>query len=213
MAFHFGLPLHPTPLVPTTSSRLTYSGLGYRSQDYQPDVWDFRGYMGRRRQLLHSPRGLVALRSGGVIARIARDDVCLEDGLICPSDYPPDHGVCFWDGRSAESLRDEQLTDDEVDIICGVYHRDPASAGNRQITSRSWWPRPHSFAKSALNVGWWTPACEHFYQGRLQKFDDGIYRIETAHTWKEQLKLERKCQPIIEGIERCSAHILSVLRP
>ncbi|KAJ7738839.1 hypothetical protein DFH07DRAFT_965938 [Mycena maculata] len=204
MAFHFGLPLHPTPLAPTTSSRLTYSGLGYRSQDYQPDVWDFRGYMGRRRQLLHSPRGLVALRSGGVIARIARDDVCLEDGLICPSDYPPDHGVCFWDGRSAESLRDEQLTDDEVDIICGVYHVatgqwDPASAGNRQITSRSWWPRPHSFAKSALNVGWWTPACEHFYQGRLQKFDDGIYRIETAHTWKEQLKLERKCQPITEA--------------
>ncbi|KAJ7171904.1 hypothetical protein B0H12DRAFT_1040615 [Mycena haematopus] len=205
-------------LAPAVSSRLSYSGLGYRPQDYQPDVWDYRSYLERRTQLLRSSRGLVALRSGGIIARIAREVVSLEDGLIDPSDYPLDHGICFWDGKSAKTLRGEQLTDDEVDVICGVYHvatgqRDPSSANNRQITSRSWWPRPPAFSKSALNVGWWTPACEHFYQGRLEKLNGGIYMIQTAHTWKEQLKLERKCQPIIEGIERCSAHILSVLRP
>ncbi|KAF8145071.1 hypothetical protein K438DRAFT_1475847, partial [Mycena galopus ATCC 62051] len=78
---------------------------------------------------------------------------------------------------------DETLTDDEIDVICGVYH--VATGGDlAYITSRSWWPRPPAFAKSALNVGWWTPACEHFYQGRLQKFNAGTYRIETAHTWK-----------------------------
>ncbi|KAJ7237283.1 hypothetical protein B0H12DRAFT_1026422, partial [Mycena haematopus] len=171
--------------------------LGYRSRDYQPDVWDYRSYLERRTQLLRSPRGLVALRSGGIIARIAREVVSLEDGLIGPSDYPPDHGICFWDGKSADTLRGEQLTNDEVDVICGVYHvatgqRDPSSTNNRQITSRSWWPRPPAFAKSALNVGWWTPACEHFYRGRLEKLNGGVYMIQTAHTWKEQLKLERK---------------------
>ncbi|KAF7346867.1 hypothetical protein MSAN_01826100 [Mycena sanguinolenta] len=73
MPFHFGLPSEPMVLVPAPSSRLSYSGLGYRSQDYQPDVWDYRSYLERRRQLLRSSRGLVALRSGGIIARIARE--------------------------------------------------------------------------------------------------------------------------------------------
>ncbi|KAJ6487069.1 hypothetical protein C8R47DRAFT_979243 [Mycena vitilis] len=215
------------------SSRL-YSGLGYRSHDYMPDEWDYRAYVDLRTRFLLSCRGQVALRSGGLIARFARDVLSIDDGLIGPIPDVEQHGVCFWDGHSAQAYRDEALTTDEIELICGVYHiatgtnsfspfirfrlhwqtgqRDPSKVRNRQITSKSWWPRPAAFAGSALNVGWWTPACEHFYSNRLSKYNSGHFQIETAQTWKEQLKLERKCQPIIQGIEACAADVLKEMR-
>ncbi|KAJ6556696.1 hypothetical protein B0H10DRAFT_1711546, partial [Mycena sp. CBHHK59/15] len=66
---------------------------------------------------------------------------------------------------------DDHLTDDEIDLICGVYHVatgfDRNAIRAEQLSTLSWWPKPATFDVSALNVGWWTPACEAFYQRRL----------------------------------------------
>ncbi|KAK7059494.1 hypothetical protein R3P38DRAFT_2496075 [Favolaschia claudopus] len=220
---------------PTTSLK-SYSGMGYCSKDFKPDMRDYQGYLDFRQRFLQTPRGRVALRSGGIIARIARDALAIEDGILGPGDEVLTNGLCFWDGRTPRALWDDQLTADEIDVVCGVYHiatgafpclcyltytdrvnigqRDPNSAQGRQVTTRSWWPRPTAFFRnSALDVGWWTPACEYFYLNRVKMYNDGILKLETAAAWKDNLKLDRKVLPYIHAIERLSAEILATLRP
>ncbi|KAF7369714.1 hypothetical protein MVEN_00302900 [Mycena venus] len=165
LAYSPRLPAPSKPILPEhlLPEHLLWSGLGYRSMDYEPSLWDYRSYLDTRWRFLRSPRGQIALRCGGIIARIARDVLAVEDALLGPSDTATDDGLCFWDGRNSTALWDDQLTPNEIDIICGVYHiatgqRDPTQKRGRQTTTQSWWPRPHIYAVSALNVGWWSPA-------------------------------------------------------
>ncbi|KAF8144812.1 hypothetical protein K438DRAFT_1492706, partial [Mycena galopus ATCC 62051] len=69
---------------------------------------------------------------------------------------------------------DDYLTEEEIDLICGVYHISMGqlhhgAASGEQTTTRSWWPRPVSMEQSGLNVGWWTPMCETWFRRRLQQ--------------------------------------------
>ncbi|KAF7335735.1 hypothetical protein MVEN_02229200 [Mycena venus] len=225
--FHLCILAH-SPCIPAPSKsilpehllpeHLLWSGLGYRSMDYEPNLWDYRSYLDTRWRFLRSPRGQIALRCRGIIARIARDVLAVEDALLGPSDTATDDGLCFWDGRESTALWDDQLTPNEIDIICGVYHiatgqRDPTQTRGRQITIRSWWPRPHIYAVSALNVGWWTPACEHWYSKRVDMYEGGQFKLHTIADWKHHLKLERKVLPIIEAIDRRAAEMVEVLHP
>ncbi|KAJ7145333.1 hypothetical protein C8R43DRAFT_890492, partial [Mycena crocata] len=56
---------------------------------------------------------------------------------------------------------DPSLTDDEIDLICGVYHVGTGSC--LTTTDQSWWPEPSTWARSAMNVGWWSPYCERWF--------------------------------------------------
>jgi hypothetical protein len=107
---------HPQP-VPRPIPQ--YSGLGYRLENYVPDKVDYKSYEYIRRQLLQSNRGRAALLMGGIVARLARDDVQVESVYLGPSDSDGRDGVFFSDGQS--TYWDDQLTDYEVDIVCGVY--------------------------------------------------------------------------------------------
>ena len=44
-------------------------------------------------------------------------------------------------------------------------------------------------------------------------YSEGRFKIETALSWKENLKLERKVLPYIQAIERHASEMLEVLRP
>jgi hypothetical protein len=107
---------HPQP-VPRPIPQ--YSGLGYRPKNYVPDEVDYRAYELIRRRLLQSNCGRAALLMGGIVARLARDDVQKESVYKGPSDSDGRDGVFFSDGQS--TYWDNRLTDYEVDIICGVY--------------------------------------------------------------------------------------------
>ncbi|KAF7324372.1 hypothetical protein MVEN_02646800 [Mycena venus] len=124
LAYSPRLPAPSKPILPEhlLPEHLLWSGLGYRSMDYEPSLWDYRSYLDTRWRFLRSPCGQIALRCGGIIARIARDVLAVEDALLGPSDTATDDGLCFWDGRNSTALWDDQLTPNEIDIICGVYH-------------------------------------------------------------------------------------------
>ncbi|KAJ7747257.1 hypothetical protein B0H16DRAFT_1888786 [Mycena metata] len=204
----------PAPSAgPAPSMAQTYTGLGYRSANFKAGRWHYDSYRTLRNRLLLTPRGQVALRSGGLIARIASEVVSFDDTF---PDVVPDQGICFCPRHGSVAFWANELTEDEVDIICGVYfvattpgQRDVNKANDTPITIRSWWPRPSAFIGSSLNVGWWSPACESFYQGRMQRFADGTADLISSVEWKKNLKLERKCIPYIEGVEKCSALILA----
>jgi hypothetical protein len=101
-----------------------FTGLGYRPKHYTPDIIDYVAYESSRDRFLQSARGRAALSRGGIIARLASEVVGYDSVCFGPSDAAFDEGICFWDGKSSLAYFDDQLTDDEVDLICGVYRVD-----------------------------------------------------------------------------------------
>jgi hypothetical protein len=110
-----------------------YGGLGYRPQGYKPDHIDYAAYESLRRRFLCSPRGRAAILAGGIVARLAREDVRYEDVCNGPSDSVFENGICLWNGKeSSLAYWDDQLSEDELDLICGVYRVDTG----RQTTNQ-----------------------------------------------------------------------------
>jgi hypothetical protein len=69
-------------------------------------------------------------------------------------------------------------------------------------------------AQSGLNVGWWTPMSESWFQRRLRQLDDPPRAdLLTNAKWKNNLKLERRCPPLAEAMESVAAQILERFRP
>ncbi|KAK6966508.1 hypothetical protein R3P38DRAFT_3337916 [Favolaschia claudopus] len=126
----------PPPIQPT---------LGRRHAGYTPTLVDYGVYVERRNSFLRSRRRL---------ARLVLSD--FED-LAC---YDPYEDV-LKSGVRVEAARDgdtilwhETLTQDEVDIICGVYivetgQKSSATEGGQQLKYISWWPTP---LRSGLQV-------------------------------------------------------------
>jgi hypothetical protein len=109
-------------LLPQPSRTLAYSGLGYRPTGYKFDLLDYHAYVFHRRAFLRSPRGRAALLYGGVVGRIARSEVSVEDVVAGPTDDVLLDGVRLWDGHSSSAYWDDCLTSQEIDLVCGVYH-------------------------------------------------------------------------------------------
>ncbi|KAK6988826.1 hypothetical protein R3P38DRAFT_2572887 [Favolaschia claudopus] len=210
VAFKFCI-LNPSlPLCPVKRPAPHYD---YRSKGYKPDQHDYAAYINARDRFLASSRGALALRYGGVVARIARSVLSLEDGAFHPTDEAVDCGVCYHDGRRGETYWDGELTPDEIDLICGVYHiatgqRDINAPRNRQTTIISWWPRPVNFLKSGINVGWWSPACENFYQRRLAQIAKGDASLPSQIDWKNNMRFDNKVPLYMDGFEKCAQMML-----
>ncbi|KAK6984539.1 hypothetical protein R3P38DRAFT_2793470, partial [Favolaschia claudopus] len=89
-------------------------------------------------------------------------------------------------GVRVEAARDgdtilwhETLTQDEVDIICGVYivetgQKSSATEGGQQLKYISWWPTPTAFWSSGLNTGWWNSNCERWFVKRLRDMESHV---------------------------------------
>ncbi|KAK6997113.1 hypothetical protein R3P38DRAFT_2564359 [Favolaschia claudopus] len=185
----------------------------YRPKGYKPDKHDYAAYTDNRDRFLASSRGPLALRYGGIVARIARSVLGLGDGAFHPTDEAADNGVSYHDIHGEETCWDAELTPDEIDLICGVYHvatgqRDIHSPRNRQTTIISWWPRPINFVKSGINVGWWSPACESFYQRRLAQIANGQTTLPSQIEWKNNLRFDNKVPLYMEGFENCARMML-----
>jgi hypothetical protein len=98
-----------------------YTGLGYRRTGYKPTVVDYGVYGMLRERFLQSPRGRAALFAGGIVGRLAREAVDDVLASLGPSYEVFSEGVRLWDGTSPTAYWDDALTDQEIDLICGVY--------------------------------------------------------------------------------------------
>ncbi|KAJ7670201.1 hypothetical protein B0H17DRAFT_858995, partial [Mycena rosella] len=82
---------------------------------------DYRLYTSIRDRFLRSRRGRAALLYGGVIGRLARSVVPAEEVFRGPSEDVTIDGCCLWDGYSVSAYWADSLTEQEIDLICGVY--------------------------------------------------------------------------------------------
>ncbi|KAE9398903.1 hypothetical protein BT96DRAFT_714644 [Gymnopus androsaceus JB14] len=185
--------------------------LGYRSVDFKPGLAEYRAYEHRRDQLLRSPRGRAAILAGGVIARLARDVVNIGDVFDGPTEeafYGEARGLHVWDGKSEIAYRDDQLTEDEVNLICGTYD---VATNNTGTAFKSWWPRPSSWKLSGLNAGFWSKDAEVWFQKRLEKIRKNNATIHTNNEWRSSVKFNRETANLAAKNDAFSAEYLDLL--
>ncbi|KAJ7678171.1 hypothetical protein DFH06DRAFT_976113 [Mycena polygramma] len=174
------------PLQPPCS--VAYNGLGLRPLGFKPTRADYEDYVERRNAFLRSPRGRAARFAGGIVGRLARE-VDIDDSLPIP-DETFENGVCVWDGESPVAYRDISITTHEMDLICGVYFLPTADGLEKKLIS--WWPIPAIFHHSGLNVGWWTPDCEQWFQATLKEMEDPEtpYSVGLRRDWKRKIRFQ-----------------------
>ncbi|KAJ7663574.1 hypothetical protein B0H17DRAFT_1143983 [Mycena rosella] len=189
-------------------------------QQYEFDEHDYKAYTTQRDfQLLHTPRGRVALQYGGIIARLARSEVLDNDFFRGFSDDIYDLGDCLWDEKSPHAYWHDILSDREIDLLCGVYHLGTGTdlAGEpEQIDDQtgivSWWPKPSAWARGSLEKMWWTPQCEtDFFQKRLGHFAKGVYKLPHQSRWRHNLKYRKEVKECWEGYERVAVSLVERL--
>jgi hypothetical protein len=97
-------------------------GLGWRYPDYKPDVVDYAAYESARDAFFRQPHARAALLKGGIIWRLAKEHFGLNyDAVIAgPSDNVYDNGLFLHFSDGQISL-DDDLSEAELDLICGVY--------------------------------------------------------------------------------------------
>ncbi|KAJ7080260.1 hypothetical protein C8R44DRAFT_653809 [Mycena epipterygia] len=184
-----------------------FTGLGYRHVGYKPSLIDHGVYEMLRERFLGSTRGRAALFAGGIVGRLAR--LIVDEDLAClgPSHEVFMTGIRLWDGQSSEAYWDDELTDQDIDLICGVY--EIATDDDPQTSKMSWWPKPHPFSLSGLNTGWWSPDCERWFQQRLAVIKSGRANLYTQTQWKHMLKFYKKSREIGIANEKIAAQFLT----
>jgi hypothetical protein len=118
-----GLPfktLVPGP-PPRHFARSRFSrGLGYRPHGYKPDMVDYAVYERDRSAVASGPSGRAGRLMGGIVARLIMDAIDNDTVAIAgPSDVVFEYGTGF--RTKGGYLWDDALSDEELDIICGVY--------------------------------------------------------------------------------------------
>ena len=182
---------------------------------------DYCSYVNIRNKFLQIHSGRAALLRGGIIWRLAMDalgyESALEQVLAGPSADCVDFGGMPQYLADGSELWDDVLSDEEVDLICGVYK---ASTGEflslrvplyslvtmlavnaNQTQDLSWWPKFTCWKGCGLDVGYWSIDCETWYVARREailKNDTRIGKLRNATQWRNALKFARKpCQTVV----------------
>jgi hypothetical protein len=126
----------PVPSRPQLQVECPY--LGFRPVNYVFDVPDFAGYETMRDSFLRSqPHGPLALREGGIIARLAREVLPTSNALSGPSSEAlgGHHARFICDN---ETYVDDNFSDVELGLICGTYQLGDTNARGGIIFSFHW---------------------------------------------------------------------------
>lgn len=107
----------PAPQMPLFRKGVPL-GLGIRPPNHQFSLLDYAIYEDMRDRLLQSPRGRAALMRGGIVWRLAMESLGFEDVLLGPDGNYTKGDLVVMDGQP---FVDDELSDHELDIICGVY--------------------------------------------------------------------------------------------
>ncbi|KAJ7819310.1 hypothetical protein B0H13DRAFT_1661464, partial [Mycena leptocephala] len=181
--------------------------LGFRCTSYRPTRLDYRTYQIRRDEFLRSPRGRAARCAGGIIGRLARPIVVHDLACLGPSEESFESSVRLWDGQSQTAYWDDDLTLEEVDLICGVYE---VATGRSENLAISWWPKPAAFSLSGMNIGWWSPDCEWWFQRRFKEIESEAKPVSlwTQIEWKHKIRFIQKSRDVAMANEKLAAEYL-----
>ncbi|KAF9474897.1 hypothetical protein BDN70DRAFT_936326 [Pholiota conissans] len=179
--------------------------LGNRLKGYKPSREDYDEYIRRRDELLRGPKGRAALMHGGIIARLARD-AGIEPSVVLGGPVSGDRVVCEYGGKY---LVDDQLTENDKNIISGVYfaQTDNSPDGQKLVEGAtmelSWWPQDATWdiANCYLTTEW-TDLAEVFFDKRKTILQKNELTIPNLTEWRQALRRSNTWTKKIEaGIE------------
>ncbi|KAJ6470625.1 hypothetical protein C8R47DRAFT_756669 [Mycena vitilis] len=73
----------------------------------------------------------------------------------------------------------------------------------------SWWPKPSKFSSSGLNIGWWPPDCERWFQNRSKEIVRHKAEAYRHIEWKHKIRFFQKSREVAMANERISAEYLT----
>ncbi|KAJ6618300.1 hypothetical protein B0H10DRAFT_1795595, partial [Mycena sp. CBHHK59/15] len=101
----------------------------------------------------------------------------------------------------------EALTEEEIDIICGVYVVE--TEDGRQLKYISWWPTPPAFWSSGLNTGWWNANSERWFVKRLKEMNSTRVKLHTYTEWKSKLRFSTPARKVSTKNDELAAQYLA----
>lgn len=97
---------------------------GYRQPTWEPDMLDYKCYENHWNDFLLTPHARAAVKSGGIVQRLSVQSIDPNYVIAGPSNEVfATSRPKYFDGDEARYW-DDELIDDEIDIICGVYKID-----------------------------------------------------------------------------------------
>ncbi|KAJ6498577.1 hypothetical protein C8R47DRAFT_971751 [Mycena vitilis] len=194
----------PPPSVPIPKAAgPSYRGLGLRARGFTVSSPGYAFYESIRNRIFRSERGRAALMMGGVVARLATGIVNPKAVCSGPTQKTYLDGLCIWDPTSP-AYWDDALSSQEVDSICGVFE---IETDGKQTKVVSYWPSLVVWRNSGLNIGYWTPACEKWFQSRLAEIRTGDAQLHTQGGWKKILGI--RPPPLNQANGRMAAAFLA----
>lgn len=187
----------------------TFIGLGSRAADYKPiQGVDYPAYEAQRDEFLRGPRGRVALMKGGIVWRLARH--AIENDNVIEGPVPLEMGLHKSSYHSPSTntwYHDDDLTAQELDLICGVY-RVRTQIPN-QFSFMSWWPRHDTWTDGHMNLNYWTSGTESWFLLRLQEIDNGTASPHSASQWKQSIKSQKATGVLRTNYEKIADSLLA----
>ncbi|KAF8592246.1 hypothetical protein K439DRAFT_1313778, partial [Ramaria rubella] len=162
--------------------------LGFRPPRYIPDLVDYAAYTRARDDFLGLPHTCVALLRGGIVWRLAIESL----GALAALEGPSLDSVALghsWKHPDGTLLYDDEISDTEMDLICGVYGIYTGIISHLLIMLI--WPKHSQWAVCSLNMGYWTSSCEGWFQIQLEEIRQGKAVLRNGAGWRSALKFQR----------------------
>jgi len=168
---------------------------------YKGDLPDYAGYENRRTAFLAQPHGCAGALKGGIVWHLVINSIKLSHVCVGPSEDVFEYGDIMLD-YNGEELWDDALSDDELNLICGVYK---VHTQHNQTSDSLWWPKQAIWMSSRLNV---SPMCETWFQKQLTAICNGLAALQTAAAWRTSLRFWRPTTHFIEDSSHATATFL-----
>ena len=177
----------------------------YQSVSRLPSIQeDYTYYEETHANFLSPLWGCTALLWGSIIWHLTIEVLgdCAEDIVLNgPLDDVLRFGskICY----NRNKFWDSGLNEAEMDLVCGVYKlyskcQTPLSTTYNwfifiteqgdQFADISWWPKQLTFMVLGLNIGFWLPDCELWFQSQAQEILQKISTVKSARAWTVALK-------------------------
>ncbi|TFK73105.1 hypothetical protein BDN72DRAFT_762135 [Pluteus cervinus] len=212
-----GYPFHTLYPRPRDRKRGEWStrssgSLGFRPPDFKPTPTDYAKYEATRERILTPSITRAALKRGGIIWRLTLE---IFESLADAVDVilnPSEASLPCWNGLKIKTRSEGEYVDDLLDreaeyIICGVY--DVYVQTNDDTTAeKSWWPKQSAWDSSGLNLGYWTPDCEDWYQHRLSQIRADKAELRSATQWQKSMNQQKKSRQVRQSNRECASKFL-----
>ncbi|PPQ93636.1 hypothetical protein CVT25_000822 [Psilocybe cyanescens] len=156
-----------------------------------------------RQFLTHAAHGRAALLMGGIVARLAKEYVSVDQALQGPSFEAIGQQAQYMVAAKTDGWYycDGILTELEIQIVIGLY------ALQTHVTSqaciKSWFPPPAVWSSHCNGCTWieWTERNEQWFWKHIEQIHKGEFQPLTSDQWKQKLRRQNTVQNLKKNVQ------------